>query len=96
MWSTTGSILRRLVIALSTLAFCLVLVTASDGAERGKRGDYPECQKVCLGVLTKRMTELSEDYEKTGDKMLYQERVERARSDYDDCIDDCKQVIPVK
>jgi hypothetical protein len=93
---TTGSALKRLVIVLSALAFCFALATVSNAAEPGKRGDYPQCQKGCLGILTKRMTEISEDYEKTGDKFLYQERVERTRSDYSDCIDNCKQVIPVK
>jgi hypothetical protein len=42
------------------------------------------------------MAQLSESYKKTGDRLSYEEQVEKARSVYDDCIDNCRDRYPVK
>jgi hypothetical protein len=83
-----------------TTVLALVLyalpVTMSRADEKAVRGDYPRCQEDCLIRLQNRMTQLSEEYRKVGDRLRYQESVERARLDFDSCVENCKELIPVK
>jgi hypothetical protein len=79
------------------LALVLCTGIASAAApDRPKRGDYPGCQQECLVRLKKTMNQLSAEYERTGNRLLYENRVEQARVVYDDCIDACKERFPVK
>jgi hypothetical protein len=87
---------RKSRVALFALVICVALAVGANANGPGKRGDYPQCQKVCVNSLERRMTEASEDYEKKGSKLLYQESVEKARSEYNDCIDRCTQPFPIK
>ncbi len=92
-----GASFRKSLIVLLALILYTAFMMATDASEPAKkRGDYPRCQTVCLDQLEKRMTELSEGYKKTGDRLAYQERVEQAGLDYDRCIQDCKELLPVK
>lgn len=87
---------KKLSAVLLAFVLGFGLVTAPHAAGQGKRGDYPQCQKCCLSTLETSMSGISEEYGKTGNRLRYQERVERARVDYDDCIANCKDLIPVK
>lgn len=82
------------------LLYVLVLIAGfsvpAHTAERPKRGDYPRCQEECLVRLKKTMAELSAEYEKLGNRLLYENKVEQARGSYDNCIDACRQRYPVK
>ncbi len=86
---------NRLLSIVLALVVCggAVQATASD---RPRRGDYPRCQEECLARLKKTMGDVSGEYEKTGDRLLYENRVEQARYAYDDCIDTCRVRYPVK
>jgi hypothetical protein len=91
-----GVIVKKSLIVLLAFAICTTLVWAAGSSDSAKRGDYPACQRWCLDRLEKRMADYFEEYKRTGDKLAYEERVERARLDYDDCITNCKVLIPVK
>ena len=83
---------------LFILLLCTLLVALQPGyaGEKGTRGDYPRCQEECLSHLNKHMTEASDDYKKTANRLLYAELVGQARDDYDRCIDNCREIYPVK
>jgi hypothetical protein len=83
-------------MVLIALSLCATLVWAASNSDTARRGDYPRCQKWCLDRLDKCMAEYAEEYKRTGDKQVYEERVEQARLDYDDCITNCKMPVPVK
>ncbi len=91
-----GTFIKRIAAVLFALVLCTILLTPSNGSEKPGRGDYPQCQDKCVTQLEKRMTDLSEEYKKQGGRLSYEERVEQARSDYDSCINRCKEPLPVK
>jgi hypothetical protein len=79
-----------------TFALCAGAAGIGRAAETPKRGDYPKCQETCVLQLKTRMTGLSDDYGKSGNRLVYEERVGQARSAYDSCIDNCREPLPVK
>ncbi len=85
---------KRLVLIVLALALCAGAALA--GPDKPRRGDYPRCQDECLLRLKRTMSALSEEYEKTGNRLLYESKVEQARAGYDDCIDACRERFPVK
>ncbi len=92
-----GARTRNVAALLLALVLSAALPIASSRAsEKPTRGDYPRCQDGCVGALKSRMADLSEEYKEHKDKLLYEERVEQARRDYDSCIDRCKIARPVK
>jgi hypothetical protein len=92
----SAMLFKRMLIVLTVIVLCATLVWSATNSDTAKRGDYPGCQKWCLDRLEKRMADYAEEYRRTGDKMAYEERVEQARLDYDDCITNCKMPVPVK
>ncbi len=87
--------IKKLVPIVLALVVCAGVAGAA-APDRPKRGDYPRCQDECLVRLRKTMNELSGEYERTGNRLLYENKVERARGGYDDCIDACRERFPVK
>jgi hypothetical protein len=81
---------------LSVAVLFAALSLSAHAAEVPRRGDYPRCQEECLDRLKKTMNELSGEYERTENRLLYEKRVEQARGTYDDCIDACRERYPVK
>lgn len=87
---------------MKILSAILLLFAFSTGLQpaypndKPTRGDYPKCQEECLSRLNKRMTELSDMYNKTENKLQYEELVDQARDDYDRCITNCRKIYPVK
>ena len=60
------------------------------------RGDDPQCQEECLREHSQKMGKLSEEYAKTGNKMKYQDEVDREVLNYSRCVTNCREVLPVK
>jgi|WetSurMetagenome_2_1015567.scaffolds.fasta_scaffold200173_1 hypothetical protein len=92
----TSEQFRRLLVLSFALAMCAAFACTSRASEKPKRGDYPHCQEQCVDQLRERMSKISDDYDKTANRLLYQELVEKARLDYDSCIENCKELLPVK
>lgn len=80
---------------LTTLILCNVLAL---GAEEMKphRGEFPKCQETCLNAHELRMEKLIKEYESQHGKIAYQEGVDKAVSDYKECITNCREPIPIK
>lgn len=87
---------KNLLIVLLALLLSAAFPTLSNASGKAKRGDYPQCQEECLSRLRKRMAQVSEEYRSKVNRLLYEERVEQARIDYNDCIVNCKEPRPVK
>ncbi len=87
---------KNIAVVLLAALLCVSFLSLSHGAENAKRGHYPQCQDNCLAKLEKRMADLSENYKKTGLRLVYEDSVEQARAEYDECIAACKQPLPVK
>ncbi len=83
-------------IALLLMALCFLCCPRLTTAAKNTRGDAPHCQKECLANHAERMKRLSDQYQKTGDKMRYQHRVEEELMHYSQCPSDCHEVLPVK
>lgn len=68
------------------------------GAEEMKphRGQFPQCQETCLSTHQLRMEKLMKEYERQHEKVVYQEGVDKAVSDYKECITNCREPIPIK
>lgn len=42
------------------------------------------------------MHKLAEEYKATGNRLQYQDNVERQGLDYETCLENCRQLYPVK
>ena len=79
------------------LLFCLC-TTILPGAVHAapKRGDAPHCQAECNAEHGEAVKRLIDDYNRTGNKPEFQERLDHAVKTYGECIENCKTLIPVK
>ncbi len=91
-----GRSFKTLLGIVVALALCTGLAGVVPAADKPKRGDYPRCQDECVVQLKTNMRISSDDYQKTGNRLLYEQRVEQARGAYDTCIDMCRERYPVK
>jgi len=66
------------------------------GYTAAKRGDAPRCQTECLAQHRSNVKKLMNNYEKTQNKADFQEHVDKAVEEYRECIENCKELIPVK
>jgi hypothetical protein len=62
----------------------------------GTRGDYPKCQQECLSQLEKGMAKASDMLSKDQKRIFYEEQVEKTNLNYNRCITNCKELMPVK
>ena len=86
---------RCMVILVMFICSPLLLSVCVARAE-GKRGEAPQCDEECLAHHNQKMSQLSQEYLKTKDKMSYQDKVQEEVSRYSRCLTDCRQVLPVK
>ena len=61
-----------------------------------KRGDAPHCQAECNAEHGEALKQLIDDYNRTGNKAEFQERLDHAVKVYAHCIENCKALMPVK
>ncbi len=60
------------------------------------RGEFPLCQSTCLSVHSAKMKELADVYRRGNDRSSFQDGVDKVVSEYRDCIDNCRDPLPVK
>jgi hypothetical protein len=61
-----------------------------------KRGDFPRCQEECLHKHRQHMERLIEDGRHTRNGLQFQEQVDREVAEYSACLNDCRELMPVK
>jgi hypothetical protein len=66
------------------------------GYTAAKRGDAPQCQTECLAQHRSAVNRLMKNYEKTQNKADFQEHMDKAVEQYRACIENCKELMPVK
>ena len=66
------------------------------GYAAAKRGDAPRCQTECLAQHRSNVNKLMNTYEKTQNKADFQEHMGKAVEEYRECIENCKELMPVK
>lgn len=66
------------------------------GYTAAKRGDAPQCQTECLAQHRSDVEKLMNNYEKTHYKPDFQEHMDKAVEAYRACIENCKELMPVK
>jgi hypothetical protein len=81
------------VIAVLGLSLSVLPVI---GYAAAKRGDAPQCQTECLAQHTSTVKKLTNDYVKTQNKGDFQEHMDKAVEEYRACIENCKELMPVK
>ena len=81
------------VVAVLVLFLSILPVIGYTAA---KRGDAPQCQTECLTQHRSNVRKLINNYEKTQSKADFQERVDKAVEAYRMCIENCKELMPVK
>ena len=77
------------------LGLC-VLILPGTGHAASKRGDAPHCQSECNAEHQDAVKQLVDEYNKTGNKIDFQERLDHAVKVYCECIENCKTLLPVK
>ncbi|OPY75585.1 MAG: hypothetical protein A4E65_03509 [Syntrophorhabdus sp. PtaU1.Bin153] len=79
--------------------FLLLLALASPlhaDETRPHRGEFPTCQSACLAAHTTKMEKLMDGYRHDSNRLLFQDGIDKAVSEYRACIDDCRDPMPVK
>jgi hypothetical protein len=66
------------------------------GYAAAKRGDAPRCQTECLAQHRSNIEKLMNNYEKTQNKVDFQEHVDKAVEEYRECVENCRELMPVK
>jgi hypothetical protein len=75
--------------------FCTVLPLIADEM-KPHRGDFPKCQETCLTMHKAKMYQLITDYAQRHEKISFQDGVDKALSEYKNCIDNCREPMSVK
>jgi hypothetical protein len=90
--------LKRVCISLVCFVFSLFSIVLPLIADDIKphRGEFPKCQETCLAGHKAKMDKLMTDYAYRHDKISFQDSVDKALSEYKDCIDNCREPMPVK
>ena len=91
-------VLKKVSVFLVCIVFSLLSTVLSLKADQLKpqRGDFPKCQETCLAVHRTKMETIINDYVHPQDKILFQDSVDKALTQYKDCIDNCRDPMPVK
>jgi hypothetical protein len=88
--------LTKGMIILSSFVLCFFYFSLLVPLAKTNRGDAPQCQEECLARHSERVGQLSEEYLKTGNKLGYQDRIEKEVLNYSRCLTDCREVLPIK
>lgn len=88
--------LTVVVLCIVTVLFCFSSITYSEGQNKVKRGDEPQCQNACLKEHSEKMSELEKSLSKTGNKLAYQNQVEEEENRYARCLTNCRELVPIK
>lgn len=81
------------LVALLSLFLSILPVIGYTAA---KRGDAPRCQTECLTQHRSNAKKLINNYEKTQNKADFQEHLDKAVEKYRECIENCRELMPVK
>jgi hypothetical protein len=57
---------------------------------------FPKCQGACLANHELKMEKLMKEYERMHEKVVFQEGVDKALTSYKECIENCREPMPVK
>jgi hypothetical protein len=89
--------LTKALPLLTGLVLCfagaIMLPAASPEA---KRGDYPHCQEECFRRHSQHMVRLLEDGKQTPNILQFQDQVDKEVAEYQACLNDCRELMPVK
>jgi hypothetical protein len=84
-------------LIVGSILMVLTIVKPCYALGSGKmRGDYPKCQQECLEQLDKDMAQASGDFVKDKNRIFYEEKVEKVNQKYNQCLNSCKEPMPVK
>jgi hypothetical protein len=91
-------VLKKLTVFLVCIVFSLLSTVLTLRADllKPQRGDFPKCQETCLAVHRTKMETTINDYVRLQDKISFQDSVDKALIQYKDCIDNCRDPMPVK
>lgn len=87
---------RTTAIVLIIVTQWIVLPTLPLASSAPNRGQFPECQEECLKQHTEEMHRVAEKYKKTNESLQYQDDVQNLGLQYEACLDNCRQLYPVK
>jgi len=91
-------VLKKASVFLVCIVFSLLSTVLSLKADQLKpqRGDFPKCQETCLSFHRTKMETIINDYVHLQEKISFQDSVDKALTQYKDCIDNCRDPMPVK
>jgi hypothetical protein len=90
----------KLARALIALTGIILFLTGSSSLSivsyAAKRGDFPRCQEECFCRHRQHMEKLFEHGKHTQNGIQFQEQVDQEVAEYSACLNDCRELMPVK